>query len=133
MPRSRSAPRAALVSLGLALLAGCGDAPSDPPVPRDMMAVLVSPSGSEGAAVLDLSGGGFSEIRADTGTTLFVEPSGDASRVVLILDEPGAIRFRLRLENEKQPPRVDVVEVAGGDNALRDPAAYTVRFERAAP
>lgn len=98
-----------------------------------MTAVLVSPSGSEGAAVLDLSGGGFSAIRADTGTTVFVEPSGDASRVVLILEEPGEIRFRLRLENEKKPPRVDVVEVADGDNALRDPTTYTVRFERATP
>lgn len=133
MPRSRSAPRAALVTLALTLLAGCGDAPSGPPVPRDMVAVLVSPSGPEGAAVLDLSGGGFSAVRADSGTTLFAEPSGNAARVVLIRSEAGELRFRLRLENEKNPPSVTVVEVADGADALRDPGGYTVRFERAAP
>lgn len=133
MPRSRPAPRPALVLLALLALGGCSDTPPASPVPREMVGVLVSPSGPEGAALVVLSGGGFDQVAPDPGTTLFTASSGLASRMLLVRSEPGEIRFRVRLEDERKPPRVSIAEVADGENVLRDLSGYTVRFERVVP
>jgi hypothetical protein len=49
--------------------------------------------------------------------------------VVLVRDEPGALRLRVRLADPTRPPTATVVEVAGGDDRPRASlAGYRVDF-----
>lgn len=129
-----TAPRRArppLVPALLALLlAACGDGGTDPQKGGDFTATLVSPARSEGAAVIELSGPGVESVTADGGQ-LFSERAGDALRVVVVLDPPGEVRFRMRLAPGNPLPTATVVEVADGESRLRPSlAGYRVRFAR---
>ncbi|HXV86845.1 MAG TPA: hypothetical protein VD793_09110, partial [Gemmatimonadales bacterium] len=78
-----------LVALVGSLLAAClGDAVE--PV-RDLRVVLESPHGAEGAAVMEVVGVGVSDVVGPAGT--YTHVSGDTTRVVILLEEPGAIEF----------------------------------------
>ncbi len=45
--------------------------------------------------------------------------AGGLSRVVVLLDQPGELRFRVSVEDLNRPPRLRIVEVADPSNALR--------------
>lgn len=88
---------------------------------------LLSPNGSEGSAVFEIAG----VVGPGSVTT-----QGDAywdhgpavSRVVVILDGPGPIRFRLQTQDVATIPAVTVLQVAGGDDELRPRlSGYEVR------
>jgi hypothetical protein len=92
---------------------------------------LLSPGGAEGAAVFELAGGtGLGEVTAEGGEAHH-QRSGRTSRVVVLLDDPGTVRFRVATSDVGEVPRVTVLQVAGGDNGLRSSlAGYHVRVEQ---
>lgn len=85
-----------------------------------MIAVTVtSPNGTEGAALLELSGGvGLGPVTSAAGTVFF-DHGKNTTRVVVILDAPGEIRFDVRSDDIGTPPQVTLLQVADGDDALR--------------
>ncbi len=109
-------------TLALALVA-CS---SDGTGPGEMRAVVVSPDGDLGAAVLEL--GGVLDI-TPVGGRAFTERNGDVLRVVIVLDEPGQIEFRIKTADITGEPAATVVEVADGDNQVPESVSgYHVQF-----
>ena len=107
------------VAIALAAVA-CDDAPPEPePVPGDVTVTLVSPNGSEGAAVLATADAGIVGVTAEEPVRVFHWREGGVSRIVALRDEAGEIRFTMSLEDVARPPRLEVVEVADGTNRLR--------------
>jgi hypothetical protein len=92
-------------------------------------AVLTSPAGTEGAAVLELSSAGLGEVLAVEGK-VFARQGDGVVTLVIILDAPGEIAFRVSVADIRSPPTVTVLEVADGDDELRASlAGYEVRFD----
>jgi hypothetical protein len=110
------------------LLAACSDGPAAPPGSPDRLGVLQSPHGPEGAAVLEVSGGPFLEVRPDGGE-LHAGTADGVTRIVVVQHEPGEIRFRVRMDPSTPDPVVRILQVAGPDDVLRrDLSAYRVTF-----
>lgn len=124
---SRFAP--AIVAAILAVGA-CGD---EGPVsgPGTLTAVVSSPNGAEGAAVVTLIGEGVGAVTALDGW-LFEERIADGVRVMVVSDQAGPLRFQVALADTTQRPVGTVEEVAGPDDVLRSltTARYTVEFIR---
>lgn len=118
-----------LFMLGLMALfaSGCGDNPTPPPVanPGTLTVRLDSPAGPESAARFRLIGGGIREILASEGR-VFSALRGDTADVIVVLQVPGDVRFRLSVADTADLPTMTVVEVAGPDNALRGPGGYSL-------
>ena len=106
----------------LALTAwACGDStgPSGPKGPGAFEVSLVSPNGAEGSAVLSMAGGtGLGEITTTDGEVYF-HHAGGSSKVIVLLDTPGSIRFRVETQEVADLPSVAVEQVADGGNELR--------------
>ena len=104
-----------------AAAAACGDSgPSGPSGPGAFRADLSSPNGVEGAAVFEITGGvGLGDVSVSGGEALY-DHGSTATRVIVLLDDPGQIRFQIRSENVGLLPTVTVVQVADGDNELRE-------------
>ena len=81
--------------------------------------------------MFELTGGvGLGTVSLDGGE-VFYRNSGESSRIVVVMDEPGDIRFRVRTEDVGRLPDVTVIQVAGGANELRSSlVGYEVRFTR---
>jgi hypothetical protein len=92
---------------------------------------LGSPHGAEGAAVVRLQGGkDLGPVYSIGGETLY-QHFEDSSKVVVVLDDPGEISFRVRTENVRRLPEVTVVQVADGENQLRaSTSGYSVEVAR---
>lgn len=92
---------------------------------------LTSPYGPDGAAVMDLTGGvGLGVVAVGLGES-FYEHSGNTTRAVVVLATPGPIHFTVRTEDVGKLPTVTLVQVADGQNQLReDLSAYDVTIER---
>ena len=96
--------------------------------PGILTASLVSPNGPEGAALIGLVGSGLGFVEP-AGGRAFTFSRGDAIRILLLLDTPGELGFRISVPDVRSPPAATVLQVADGENALRgDVAAYRVRF-----
>lgn len=109
----------ALACAAAVLFSACGEDATQPaPVPGDLAVNVVSPNGFEGAAVLETADEGILEITSEAGQAHHWR-AGDVSRVVVLLDEPGDIRFTLSVADLNRPPRLRVVEVSDPDNRLR--------------
>jgi hypothetical protein len=50
---------------------------------------------------------------------VFYEHDGSTTRLVVILDDPGPITFRVRVDDVAELPSATVIQVADGDNELR--------------
>ncbi len=110
---------AALACIVVFLFLACGEEATQPaPVPGDLAVSLISPNGIEGAAVLETVEEGILEITSEVGQAHHWR-AGDVSRIVVLLDEPGEIRFTLSVADLNRPPQLRVVEVADPDNRLR--------------
>ena len=102
-----------------ALFLACGEEATQPaPVPGDLAVSVVSPNGLEGAAVLQTAQEGILGITAEVGQAHHWRADG-VSRIVVLLDQPGDIRFTLAVADITRPPTLRVVEVADPDNRLR--------------
>jgi hypothetical protein len=99
--------------------------------PGFLLATLVSPLGNEASAVFELTGGvGLGTVSAPGGQ-VFYEHFGGSTRIIVVLNDPGEVRFRVRTEDVGQPPEVSVIQVADGENRLRTSlSGYTVRLTR---
>lgn len=116
------------VAMLIALAASCDSGPTGPSGPGQLDALLISPNGAEAAAVLQLTGTGIGAIEVEGGN-LFRETDGNATRIVVILDEPGNVRFKVHVAERSEPPGVLVLEVADGNNEVRSQlGAYRVEF-----
>jgi hypothetical protein len=100
--RSPSILSAALLSV--AVLA-CDSQPSDVGGPGTLFGVLVSPDGSEGAVLMDLTGPGLGTVRT-SGGVVFTEISGDRLRLLVVRDRAGTIEFSDQLRTPLEGYRV---------------------------
>ena len=100
---------------------GCRDStgPSGPRGPGVLEVSLVSPNGAEGSAVLSMDGGTeLGEITTTDGEVYF-QHAGGSSKVIVLLDIPGSIRFRVETQEVADLPSVAVEQVADGEDELR--------------
>lgn len=113
----------------LVILAACRDV-NEPPPGGAYVATLVSPNRAEGAAVIELEGAGI-EALSERGGELFSETTGRTVRVVIVREAPGAIEFGVTMASGSRPPTARVIEVADGEDQLRDALdRYSLRFGR---
>jgi len=114
-----------LAMLALALTA-CDS--TDPGGDANLTAVLVSPNGAEGAAILDVTGT-VESFTAPSGMSVYTTPSGNGTRVIVVRLAPGELSVNLAVADASNPPAISVVEVADGNNQLRQSVSgYTVSF-----
>ena len=114
-----------LMALGIG---GCDSTgPEGPRGPGFLLVTLLSPSGQDGSAVFELTGGeDLGDVFPVEGE-VFYRPIADVTRVVAVMDDPGAVQFRIRTGNVGTLPQVAVLQVADGNNDLRDSlAGYSV-------
>jgi hypothetical protein len=117
--RSRSPRHPLLLVLLVAVpaLAACGDdAPA--PEPGFVDVSLTSPNGAEGAAVFLVSDERVTRAETSSGVA-YLRQATDGSRIVLVRDVGGDLAFRMEVEDVHRPPTVEVLEVAGPDDAVR--------------
>lgn len=113
-----------------AVFLGCDSTPVDVTGPGILNAVLISPNGAEGAAVLQLIGPGLGQVTAAEGD-VFAEHGSDGVRLVIVLDQPGDIKFRIAVDDVGDFPTWEVIEVADGANELRPSSSgYSMEFAR---
>jgi hypothetical protein len=125
--RHRRRPWTLSAAMVLAL-ASCGDA-GPIAAPGDLTATVVSPNGTEGAAMIKVIGAGVLDILALDGR-VFSERRGDTTNVVVVNPEGGALRFTISVADTTAPPEAVLVEVAGPDDAIRPLAGYSVEMVR---
>ena len=114
----------------LGALGGCTDTGPDIQ-PGLLVASLASPNGLEGAALIHIVGAGVGSLEPTGDGRAFTSSHGDTLRVLLVLDTPGELGFRISVPDLATPPTATVLQVADGANALRlDISAYQVRFSR---
>ena len=118
---------ALLLLAGLLGTSGCGDA-APVSAPGTLTAIVESPNGAEGAALIRLIGEGVASVEPLTGD-LYSSVLGDTTRVVVLLDTPGDIAFRLNVADTTRLPVVTLLQVADGQNELRAGlSGYSVRY-----
>ena len=109
------------------LLASCDS--TRPGGPGTITAVVTSPNGAEGAAVLDVAGT-VEALTSNGDVSVYSTPSGAGTRAILVRLTPGQLSMKVRLADVSQIPQIAVVEVAGDDNKLRPSVAgYQVEFK----
>jgi hypothetical protein len=116
----------------LLALAACDPGGTDPPAAEggDFNAVLTSPNGAEGAASLELTGGGIQSVSA-TGAVLVSSAMSGGRRVVIVKEPAGSIEFRVSIAPGNDVPDVRVVEVVDGQDQPRGSLnGYHVQFSR---
>jgi hypothetical protein len=97
--------------------------------PGPLSAVLVSPNGNEGAAVLDVVGS-VESVTTPDGVAAYTTPAANGLRIVLVRLDAGPLSMTLKVPDISNPPALSVVEVAGPDNALRQSlAGYRVEIQ----
>ena len=123
-------PSRLLSVITLALLAACAD---EGPVsgPGTMIATLLSPNGSEGAALVILLGDGVGAITSVGDTEVYSYSSNGSTRIVLINQVGGDLSFQVAVADTTQPPGAVVQEVAGPDDQQRTAISeYELGFVR---
>lgn len=108
-----------MIPVLLLALSGCDGGGTDTGrAGGEYVAVLESPHGAEGAAVLELSGSGMDAVTA-TSLSLFRQPVAGGIRLVLVREPAGRLEFRVRMASGSRLPAVRVVEVVDGDDRQR--------------
>ena len=128
--RKFSPTAAALVFLFFVAGACDSTGPDGPKGPGALTATLVSPNGAEASAVFEFTGGVDLSFVSVVGGEAFYQHSGGSSRVVVVLDDPGEIQFRVGTADVGEIPQVTVIQVADGNNDLRPSVSgYEIRVE----
>jgi hypothetical protein len=107
-------------AMSVVLLSSCDS--TRPDGPGTLTAVVTSPNGAEGAAVLDIEGI-VESVTANGNVSLYLTPSGQATRAILVRLTPGELSMKVSLPDVSRTPQITVVEVADGDNKLRPSVA----------
>jgi len=98
--------------------------------PGTLTAVLVSPNGDEGAAVISFPITGVGEIAAVSGET-FSLVDGNTVTVVVINEPGGELSFSMALADTTQKPLGLIEQVAAPNDRLRTTlAGYELEFRR---
>lgn len=58
-------------------------------------------------------------VSSDRGD-VYYDHAGVVSRIVVVMDSPGQIRFAVGADNVRNVPEVRVLQVADGENRLRE-------------
>lgn len=121
--------RLLVAAMALACLACGDDGPSGPPPGAgDLVAHLVSPYGNEGAAVFETTDAGISSVDCDS-CQIYHNRVDGTSRIVVLMDGSGELRFTLSVADRQSPPELRVIEVAGPSNQARDDVSvYAVGY-----
>lgn len=121
-----------LLGLFLSGLVGCDVlGPDDQGGPGVFTLTLLSPYGEEGSAVFELTGGEGLGTVSPVGGEVFYRHGNGITKVVVVLDDPGEVRFRVRTEDVREDPTVRVVQVADGEDQLRPATSgYSVQLEK---
>ena len=119
--------------IGLFLIVGVGACdvlgPDDPKGPGSFEVRVLSPNGSEGAAVIELTGGVGLGTVSPTGGEVLYEHGPASTMIAIVLDEPGEILFQVRTENVGELPEARVLQVSDPTNQLRPSVSgYEVSF-----
>ncbi len=93
--------------------------PDGPKGPGNLSVTMLSPNGVEGSAVFEITGGADLSFTSSQGGEVFYEHVPGSSRVVVILDDPGEINFRVGTTDVAAIPDVSVLQVADGEDQLR--------------
>ena len=118
------------VSALLLTAVGCGGDVGPEIRPGFLTASLVSPNGSEGAALISIVGVGLGDVES-AAARVFTFSLADTTRILLVLDTPGDLSFRISVPDLDNPPLWTVLQVADGENAIRpDLSEYRVRFSQ---
>lgn len=122
--------RSVVAALAAALALAACDGGTDSPPGGEYRAVLESPQGDEGAVAVELTGPGIESISTDAGS-LFTQPSGASTRVVVIREPAGRIEFRVTMAAGQQPPAARIIEVVDEDDRPRESLdGYRLDFRR---
>ncbi|HEV3049621.1 MAG TPA: hypothetical protein VGX50_04895 [Longimicrobium sp.] len=122
--------RSVLAALAAALALAACDGGTDSPPGGEYRAVLESPHKEEGALAVELTGPGIESISADAGS-LFTQPSGASTRVVVIREPAGRIEFRVTMAAGQQPPAARIIEVVDEEDRPRESLdGYRLDFRR---
>jgi hypothetical protein len=113
--------------LAAAFMAACDS--TEPPRGGVYRAVLQSPSGAEGAALVSLSGGGIEKITSPTGQ-VFSQVSPNGASVAIFREPAGTLEFDVQVATGHEAPSAQVVEVVDGADRMRGFAGYHVTFSR---
>lgn len=101
-------------------LAGCDPGGTGPSLEGGTFhAVLESPNGPEGAALLQLEGTGITSVTAMGGVLAGPDLASAQKRMVVIREPAGTLEFRVVVAPGNETPTVQVLQVAGGDDVLR--------------
>lgn len=115
----------AVMVFATALVACESTAPEDPLA----RSVTLIPPDDGGAALVELVGAAVTSVTAPEGQVFF-HTRGDTTRVVVVRTEPGPLAFEFRVADPSASPVATVLQVADGENRLRDPATYRVELGR---
>jgi len=121
-----------LVTLVASVIACDSTGPAGGPAsgPGQLEAVLESPNGSEGAAMLQFVGPGITGVQAQ-GAEIYRTTSGDTTRVIVVVETAGKLSVFLQLTDLSMPPDWTILQVSGPDDALRPSlSGYRVAFVR---
>ena len=123
--RPRVVSAALCLTAALALVA-CGDqGPAS--APGILTVTVVSPNGTEGAALVTLLGAGMGAVGPSEGR-VFSEAHGDTVHVVVVNLAGGALRFTVQVADTTKPPTGILVEVSGPDDRIRGLAGYRLEL-----
>ena len=111
----------------LVVAAGCESTGEPRAIDGAYTVRLISPNGAEGAAVLELTGPGIASVTPLEGE-VFSSLHEQATRALVLLTDPGEIRFRVELRGATVLPQARVVAVAGPEDQHRDLAGYRVEL-----
>jgi hypothetical protein len=116
-------------ALALAAALACGD-PSGAESGKQgiVRAVLISPNGTEGAALFEMPIEGIVSVRAPVGT-LIESQSGGRRQVALFVSQPGQLVLELTVADPRNPPEVAVRQVSGPSDQARSLTGYRVQVE----
>lgn len=126
--RARALSAAFLAALSVLVVVACGDDGTSGPEPGWLTVHIESPTGVEGAALLFVD---QEIVRTSVGPlTIFTEPDGAGVRIAVLRATPGGLDFRIEVDDVNDPPAVELLQVAGPDDQLRDLDAYSVELRR---
>ena len=115
-----------LLAAGAFGFGSCGSEPTAPTGPGQFQFEVRGGYSDDAAVALELTGLGITDVVAIDGD-LYFSSFGPTTRVVVVLNEPGAITFLVDVQELGEPPTVRLIEVAGADNEIRaSTTAYTV-------
>jgi hypothetical protein len=115
----------ALVTLGVA---AC-DGSTDPGGPGTLTASIISPNGSEGAAILEVAGP-VDTVTATSDSRVFSSVTPTGRRVIVVRGNPGNLSVKIRVPDVSRPPQVSIIEIADGDDRIRASLnGYRVEFD----